>query len=365
MRAVVVVAGILAVACQSSPPRGACEPRPAPGQLGTVCGFSNPEDLEILPAAGVMLVSQMAPLAGGAPGSIAAATLASLAADRADVWRLWPPEAAGERPAAGAAPTGEPSCTTPPDPAAFAPHGIATRARDGVVQVAVVSHAPREAVELFVLSGRGRDATLRWTGCVPLPPGTAGNDLAQRADGGLVVANCLPAFGGLRGVAWMLASTLGKSTGDVLAWSPGSGWEHLPDTTSRTANGVAVGDGGRVWFTESGAHQVARLDAGGGGRVTRAIVEGAPDNLSWTSRGTLLTATHLSAPAFMRCAFVGGPCRAPWALVEIDPATLRTTDLLRHDGAAIGAVAGAAEYQGRLYLSAVFDDRIGVWQPAR
>jgi hypothetical protein len=358
-------ATLLSLGCGSGPPRAACDPQPAAGTLGAVCGFSHPEDLEVVPSAGVLLVSQMRPLVGAGDGGIVAATLESLRAPPAVIWPLWPP-AAGLTPASsqGGAIVGDPSCTTPPVPERFAPHGISTRVLGGgdVVRVAVVGHGPREAIELFDLRGRGRTAVLTWRGCVPLPPQMAANDLAIAADGSLVVANCLPSFGGVRGVVSMIGANLGVSTGDVIQWSAARGWRHLEDTVARMANGIAVAPAdGALFFSETGAGQVGRIS---GGRVTRASVPGRPDNLSWSSRGTLLAATHLANLDFARCAVGRTPCRSAWALLEIDPQTLTAKTLLEHEGDVVGAVAGAAEFDGRYYLSAVFDDRIGVWQPA-
>ena len=365
---VAAVMATLAAGLAAGGDRGPCDPRPKRGEVGTVCGFRSPEDVEVVAAAGVMLVSQMAPLFGGGRGSLAAVTLESLSDDRAEVWTIWPP-ADGSAPmrAAGAVPpaVGDPSCRTPPAAGAFAPHGIASvaLADGGVTRVAVVSHAPREAVELFDLRGTGRAATLAWRGCVPLPQRAAANDLAVRADGTLVAANCVPTFAGVRGALWMLAASFGMNTGDVLAWSPAGGWRQVAGTEARGANGIAIGAGGMpIWFTETGAGRVGRVD-GSTGATTHAPIEGAPDNLSWTSRGTLVTATHLSTTAFLACALGRRPCLAPWALVEIEPHTLATTVLLRHDGSAVGAVTGAAEHGGRYYLGAVFDDRLGVWAP--
>ena len=238
---------------------------------------------------------------------------------------------------------------------------------DGTVGVAVVGHGSREAIELFDLEASGRAARLTWRGCVPLAEGTTANDLALLPDGGLVVANYAPAFGGTRGMAWMIAARLGLDTGDVLEWSRRSGWRHVPGTAARGANGIAVSAGRERWFTESGAQRIGRIGAAKEGEapdVTRAPIEGAPDNLAWTGRGTLLTTTHLSPLGFLACAFGRLPCRASWQLVEIDPRTLATSVLLRHDGSVVGAVSSAAEYEGRYYLGAVFDDRIGVWAPA-
>jgi hypothetical protein len=50
-------------------------------------------------------------------------------------------------------------------------------------------------------------------------------------------------------------------------------------------------------------------------------------------------------------------------LLEIDPATMAVTEVLRHEGAVVGAVASAQQVGERVYLGAVFGDRIGVWNP--
>lgn len=343
-------------------PRGVCDPLPAPGQVGSVCGFRNPEDVELVAPAGVLFVSQMAPFFGGGGGSLAAVTLDSLEAGTPLVRTLWP--VAGEQPQPAAAPAGDLGCTTPPAADSFAPHGLASAvSADGTIRLAVVTHAPREAVELFDVEGSGEATRLAWRGCVPLPPRTSGNDLVLRPDGSLAVANYLPSFGGVSGALWMLVSSLGVRSGDVITWSPKRGWIHLPGSAARGANGVALDEETSVlWFTETGASRVARVDPRGADSV-RGPIEGAPDNLSWTSRRTLVTATHLSASAFLACAAGRLPCRAPWALVEIDPETLATTVLVRHDGAVVGAATGAVEWRGRFYLGAVFDDRLGVWTP--
>ena len=47
----------------------------------------------------------------------------------------------------------------------------------------------------------------------------------------------------------------------------------------------------------------------------------------------------------------------------MEPDLSSATELLRHDGEALGAAASAAEVAGRFYIGAVFDDRIGVWRP--
>jgi hypothetical protein len=124
-------------------------------------------------------------------------------------------------------------------------------------------------------------------------------------------------------------------------------------------------DGTGVFYAETGSGRVSRvtrLGAAPGQGAAHVSIGGNPDNLSLSPRGTILAATHTDGAAFLLCAFGRRPCRTGWSIFEIDPANLRATLLLHHDGSTVGAVASAAEFDGRMYFGAVFDDRIGVWR---
>ncbi|MGH7898460.1 MAG: hypothetical protein ACREQQ_10935, partial [Candidatus Binatia bacterium] len=50
---------LLFLAACAGEPRGPCAPNPGPGELGTLCGVANPEDVEAVASAGVVVVSEM------------------------------------------------------------------------------------------------------------------------------------------------------------------------------------------------------------------------------------------------------------------------------------------------------------------
>jgi hypothetical protein len=343
-------------------PRGPCDPVPPLGSLGTICGFMNPEDVEAVPAAGLLIVSEMR---GRDPaGGALVALVPPLTAPR----QLWPTgdpaRDVGTGPMAG-----DPTCTTPPPPDRFSPHGIAsvqTTVR-GLVHVGVVGHGAREAVELFDLVGTGNVARLTWRGCVPLPADEVGNDVALTYAGEIVVSNVQPTMSGLRGAYHTIRSALGWPTGDVLVWRAGDGWHHVEGTSAAGATGIAVSpDGKTLYYAETGRGRVARVPLAGlpaGASPAFAPTGGHPDNLSWTSRKSLLAGVRAGGAGLLACR-VARPCRSAWSIVEIDPATLATRVVLEHDGTLVGAVASAAELDGRFYFGAAFDDRIGVWRPA-
>jgi hypothetical protein len=183
--------------------------------------------------------------------------------------------------------------------------------------------------------------------------------------GELVASNWQPTTSGLRGAYYTVRSGLGWATGDVIVWRAGQGWRHVPGTSAAAPNGVAVSpDGTTLFYAETGAGRVVRLPMAGlapDASPAFALTGGRPDNLSWTSRKTLLAGVQTGGVRLLGC-LLRHPCRSPWSIVEIDPATMATIEMLHHDGALVGAVASIAELDGRLYFGAVFDDRIGVWR---
>lgn len=346
----------LLVAGCSGTPRPPCDPTPPKGTLGSVCGFENPEDVEAVPQAGVVLVSNMRPLSGGPGGGF----LMALPVRGTTPYRVWPRQDAVLTPLLG-----DPSCTAPPAADAFAPHGLTSMPTDtpGVVRVALVHHLTRESIELFDLVGTAGDVRLAWRGCVPLPPDTVGNDVAFAPDGEIVAGNFQPTIRFPRGFFYMMESGVGMRTGDVMTWRPERGWRHLPGTGAAAPNGMAVSaDGASIFYAETGKRRVVRVPRAGlaPGEAPRLVdVGGRPDNLAWSPRGTLIAGVHTSDAALL-CMFGRRPCRSSWKLTEIDPATLAAHDVLGDDGSVVGAVASATEIDGCTYFGSVFDDRIGV-----
>lgn len=352
---------LLALGGCGGEPRGACDPAPERGALGTICGFANPEDVEVVAPLGALVVSQMRHADDGPGGALA---YLDLDAARPAAGRLWP---AGEAPrhAPRGAPDAllDPDCTEPPAAGRFAPHGIAALpVAPGVARLAVVSHAPREAIEVFELRRAAGALRARWIGCAALPPDAVGNDVAWAAPDALVATRYQATRSQPRAALGAIAAGLGFDTGAVLRKRAGEPWRELPGSGGASPNGVAVAPGGAVYFAQTGSGVVTALRDGA---ATDIAVGGHPDNLAWSESGDLLVATHTDGLAFVACALGRRPCRTGWAAYAIDPRTDRVAPLLAVDGSALGAVASVAQYRGRYFFGSVFDDRIGVWTPAR
>lgn len=343
-----VVLLAVTAACSSRPEVPPCDDA---DPLATICGFRSPEDLAFAADAGLLVVSEMSLLGGGG------GALAAIAPDGGAPRRLWPTGEAGDF-----APDprfGDGSCA-PPAPGAFSPHGL-TLDRGG--ELVVVNHGGRESLEFLTLEGRGEDARAVWRGCVLLPAGTAGNDVAVAPGGELVVSNYLPSLLSVRGTIEVL---LGLETGDLLSWRRDRGWRHVAGSGASGPNGVAVSaDGEWILFAETGSGRIVRLASRDPERRDEVEIGGAPDNLTWTSDGKLLVASHDSLLSLFTSCDEPSYCPGPWSLFEIDPRSLGVRTLLRHDGHRVGTVATALAVGPDIWLGAVLSDRIGRWRDAR
>ena len=327
------------------------------GDIPTLCGFRNPEDLEHVATAGVVLVSNMRHDGANPGGGYLSAM----------VPRTWVPRIiwghAGPSPSDPQADLGDPTCTSAPEPDAFYPHGLSSVEIDARQLVYVAAHAGdaggREAVEIFELGGSGEDAELTWKACIPSDAQVQINDVAVSSDGLLLASNYIPDPSTMRHS--LRAAIFRQPTGDVMTWTKQNGWTHLDDTEALMSNGIALSkDGQTLFYVETVGAKLHRRSVADARGAIHIDIEGAPDNLTWTSRGTLLIATHTEGAKMLGCFLRAGACRSAWSVYEITPETMAARKVLTHTGELIGAVATALEIEGALLLSSVFDDRIGI-----
>ena len=344
------------VACLAGTPRPPCDDS---DPIHAVCGFRNPEDLEHVERAGVVLVTN---LRFGAADDDGGFVSAYVIAD-GSVHRAWPADGASGGGASDPDPSlGDAQCSEPPAVDTFAPHGITARSSRDATLVFVTAHAGesggREAVEIFGLEGTGHDARLVWKACIPTPDAIQANDVAVARDGAVVVSN-FQADASLRHM--IFGSLFGMDTGNVLLWESERGWREIKGTSASLPNGVAVSrDGNTIFYAESTKGLVHRVPRNGGSGAISVSIDGNPDNMTWSKRGKLLVATHTAGRAFGLCIFGRRPCKTSWAVFEIDPQTMAVKRVMQHDGVAIGAVSTALQVGDKLMLGSVFDDRIGI-----
>jgi len=315
-----------------------CEPV---DDLLPVCGFVGPEDIVAAPGGRYLVVSQM-----GDPGGLALLDTATR-------------RMGGAGRAIAAAPGwGDGACPAPAG--ALHLHGLdLLRRADGRWQLLAVNHAGRESVEFFELSPRDDGPPqLTWRGCVEAPPEGYFNDVAGLPGGGFVASHMAPRSAEVR--SFFLA-LLGRNTGFAYRWDAAGGFHELPGTASRYPNGVILSpDGGTLYLNEYLGNRLLKIDLASGERLGEVAVE-KPDNASWSADGRLLVASHHAG--LLPLVRSGRQPREqvsllPFSVVAIDPETLASEVIFRHEGPPMGAGTVAVEAAGGLWIGSYVGDRV-------
>ncbi len=341
MRLALALAWLLAQSGWADTQRGPCDPVDG---ITSICGLSAPEDIEVLPDGRYLVFSQMHEGLG-----------LSLLDTRDDSVRpLYPPGASQVEPG-----WGEADCAAP-NPEQMLLHGIhLARRGDGRLQVLAVNHGGRESVEFFEILEPRQDLPVAiWRGCVITPEPLFFNDVVSLSDGGFLATHMFSRNAQTWGAIKALA---GSETGRVYRWRPASGFEAVPGTGVRMANGIAIAPDERHFFLNAYLGSEVRKYALEGGEPLAILPISRPDNSAWDSRGRLLVASHddsLGAIVDGLPRSDGGPVDLRFKIVAIDPDTLETETVLEREGAPMGGGTVAVDAADHVYIGSYAGDRI-------
>lgn len=345
MKKLVALAAFVVVASASSDAQAPAGCAPAAG-LTFICGFTNVEDLVVVPNTRWLLGSGMAPGSG----------LHVIDTQAKAIRKIYAPGLTASRPDK----TRFGVCPGPLDAKQAVLHGLALRpAAGGRYTVYATNHGGRESIEVFELDPAGPTAT--WVGCVPLPAKLAANSVAAFTDGTLVATVLIRP-----GMTFQDAFA-GKNTGVVLQWTPGTpGFIELKGTELVANNGIETSPDDREFYVASTptrrVYAFSRAKPDAGPLRFAQLKDVGPDNVRWTSGGRLITAGLIDdEPA---CGGrpkdeAGIRCPMGYAVVTIDPRTMTPTEIARgprtpsFTGTAMAAVVG-----NELWLGSFLADRV-------
>ena len=325
-------------------------PCEAVGDYVPVCGFTHPEDLELLPDGHTLIVSEFGDLKGSRAGNLAFFDTRS-----GDIRR---PAAFTEAPTQN---WGADHCPSPPG-AEFSPHGIHLSKRtDGRQQLLVVNHGGSERVDYFeVQRDIKRQWQLQWRGCVPAPEKAAINDVAALPDG-FAVTHMYPGGGWHIGnmPLVVIKSMLGFNTGHVWRYREGE-FSVIGGSEAAFPNGIqSSADGKYIFMNAYMNNEVRKIDVDAGKIVGRAKAKHI-DNIQWSQDGRLLVASHTGG-SFAQTHCLNNPdevCLTPFTIVAVDPKTMDAEPLFTHEGEPMGAATVAQQIGDKLYMGSFAGDRI-------
>lgn len=237
----------------------------------------------------------------------------------------------------------------------FHPHGIdLVQAPTGLL-LYVINHALNDThcIEVFRVEKKKLVFLNRLHSSLIIHP----NDLTALPDGQLYISNDRTGSG----LTANLCDFFKLGCGSVTHFSPAENlWRIVAEDIS-FANGVAVRDD-RLYVAGSrdmGIH-VYRRDPLSGAvfeRVAFWEVGSGVDNLMWENEITLNTAAHPDIFAFLDHAS-DPDAHSPGDVYRVDITTGQATQIFADDGRIMDAPATALVYNGRLYISGVFDPEV-------
>ncbi len=325
-----------------------CEPE---GNARPICGFSNPEDMVALPGDRAILIGEY--------GASAAAT-GRLVVLELETEKQHTVFRGGQGRGSAEPGWGHPSCTTPPGET-FNSHGIdLIRRDDGRLQLLVVQHGSREAVELFEVMGEGTDWQVEWRGCVPAPPNASLNSVAGLSNGDFYTTQMVP----LDPPVDLTKDIPRHVTGHAYAWSQSdASFRKIAGTDGAMPNGIVASPDGRyVYMNATAEHSVRKVEVATGRELGRAAVD-TPDNARRAPDGRILIASlarDLTGEDFGVCVSIQqGACSIPFRIVALDPDSMTIVETLyESDGAPMGAGTVGLRVGDELFIGSFHGDRI-------
>lgn len=343
-----VFTALVLTACSGGEIIESCAPL---GPVTPLCGAVMPEDLEPMPEAGGILVSEYG------DGGNTTGALSWLHLDDAGHRFVRLIDSASVTNGANTQNWGDANCVAPKT---LSPHGIHLAERAGKNQLLVVNHSDEEQVLFYEVTAsnsadKTQAPTLQWRGCVTFPPHAVLNDVAALPDGGFAVTHMYD-----RGSWSEFSSLLGINKGHVWRWSPGAQPHIINGSEARMPNGIEVDAGGKTLWVNNYIEQELRQYDVATERLLMTVEVPNIDNSAWLPDGRLLLASHLSPITMGNCfALEKGSCSSPYELIAVDTKTGEASTLYSsQDGEPFGPATVAVPYRGKLYAGSFSGDRV-------
>lgn len=321
-----------------SPSSGAEDCAPS-GGLMFICEIQNPEDLVHIPSTGLLIASSM--IAGGGLHLVDTKAKSRIKLQIGTVQFPGPELSAYT------------NCSQPLNPKQAIFHGLSLRPgrEDGQYTLYAVNHGGRESIEVFHLHLRKTGPSIKWIGCVTLPPEIIANSVATFSDGAMVVT--VPVLPGHS----LREAVDGNITGAVFLWTPESRvFKRLAGTELPANNGIETSADGHAFYVVSMNHVVAYSRANPAASPRKIELPGfMADNIHWASGRRLIVAGVVGTTSIENTYSARG-----YVVATLDPDTSSVSELVR--GPAIPTFSGAsvaAKIGAEVWIGSSRANRIG------
>ena len=312
--------------------------------IDVICGFDNPEDIVMTPDGKWLVISE---LGGIEPFGKNESSFIKLM--RLDDQKIIEPSLSF-----GKNDWGHNTCTRDPLDE-FNTHGIDILEReDGLFQIGVINHKPRETVEMFELFESDNAWELRWRGCISADQSVYLNDITF-----LKNANFYATYMFDKGITWnewLVDSLLKKTTGHVKFWD-GDKFNIVPGSHGSQPNGIVLDEESNLIYIAYNSGDQVKIYNINEQKLEKSIFIEGPDNL--VLDGDYIWATELNHQAGDSPTCIDAiACSLPFSIIKINKTNLEIEDKYEFREAAFGLPTVALPNNGIIYIGSFHADRI-------
>ncbi|WP_179052452.1 SMP-30/gluconolactonase/LRE family protein [Pseudomonas hunanensis] len=311
-----------------------------------ICGVGAPEDLELLPDKKYVLMSSTPGLAHAHRQGLRLMHVDSKVISDLPI-KLAPKKGWGDQ-----------NCPAPTQ--AIGSHGIhLSKKADGNLQLLVVNHAGREAIEFLQLFKTEQGWRAVWRGCVENKFGSVMNDVVSTADGGFVATASLE-IAAFKADPQFDTLLDGRNTGYLVQWRDGGVLTKIPGSDAPFPNGIQLSPDGRVaWFALWTANAIRLFDLKQQRTIKDIPLGFMPDNLSLSEHGSVLVTGILLAETFRECYLnKTDACQSAFSVAEISQNSNTINVLHEAPEGWISGASVAIQVERGIYVGSFTGDRM-------
>tara|TARA_B100000925_G_scaffold246961_1_gene197264 strand:- start:352 stop:1239 length:888 start_codon:yes stop_codon:yes gene_type:complete len=241
----------------------------------------------------------------------------------------------------------------------YGPHGIDLVQRDdGKYQIGVVSHFPKESIEMFELKKNNLNWEMIWRGCVNVPDKFYFNDLSLKKDGSFYASHMYK-----RNITmneWLMISLFKNNSGNIVFWKDSSFIE-VEGSEGSSPNGIVLDeDSNTIYVSYNLDDKVTIFDLSNNSKTNSYFIQ-SPDNPYITKDSIWLTSLNFQPNDANDC-ILKVNCSLPFSIHELDKKTFEVKNIYTFSKTVFGLPTVAVPINEKVYMGSFHADRLGSFQ---
>ena len=314
-------------------------------QIQVICNFSNSEDIIITPDKKFLFMSQMGSIAPWGENESGYFAIMDLSNNKKIIPKITLEENTW----------GEETCKRK-DYDEYGPHGIDLVERnDGRYQIGVISHYPKESVEMFELRKNDLSWEIIWRGCVNVPDEYYFNDLSLKKDGSFYASHMYK-----RDITmneWFVMALLKSNSGNIVLWE-NANFTEIKGSEGSSPNGIVLDEkSNTLYISYNLEDKVTIFDLSNNLKINSYFIE-SPDNPYIKDGSIWLTSLNFQPNDAMDCIYKVN-CSLPFSIHELDKETFELKNKYTFSKTVFGLPTVAVPINKKVYMGSFHADRLG------